>query len=373
MNFPSYGQSEFSHERFQRIHEEVNDEKSSNHLVPSVVPQSPDQNPPPTQSSSTLDQLWERFCSRWHLEDSQPTSNREASLLERLERLSRLIHNTRGSKAPASSRGSEDGAQRMEDGREDEAAGTQQRLGEARKTEAESGPVRWVEHPSEHANGCSHGAARHQHLCPADRDETDAVSTSGSISTVDTARLVRAFGSHRVQLLKTSCSLRKLYSTIDKQRERRSEEQWGGRSEEQLSISAASRLTQDSTVSEFSSAASGGLIPAVAVGFDGKEQKEVRFKRSALTQPGVSRHTRLQKLRGIIDVLVKCSLFMSALVFRCLLSRRSPPAPTASPPAHTRAPPGREAPPERGRQLKWPTKASRRVSVGGCVWIWPHS
>ncbi|XP_056868006.1 mucin-19 isoform X2 [Takifugu flavidus] len=251
VNFPSYGQSEFSHERFQRIHEEVNDEKSSNHLVPSVVPQSPDQNPPPTQSSSTLDQLWERFCSRWHLEDSQPTSNREASLLERLERLSRLIHNTRGSKAPASSRGSEDGAQRREDGREDEAAETQRRLGEARKTEAESGPVRWVEHP----NGCSHGAARHQHLCPADRDETDTVSTSGSISTVDTARLVRAFGSHRVQLLKTSCSLRKLYSTIDKQRERR--EQRGGRSEEQLSISAASRLTQDSTVSAESAFSTG--------------------------------------------------------------------------------------------------------------------
>lgn len=247
MNFPSYSQSEFSH---------------------GVAPQSRDQNPPPTQSSSTLDQLWERFCSRWHLEDSQPTSNGEASLLERLERLSRLIHDTRESKAPGSSRGSEDGAQRRQEGKEDEAAETQRRFREARKAEAESpssGRDRWVEHPSEH-----------QHLCPADRDETDTVSTSGSISTVDTARLVRAFGSHRVQLLKTSCSLRKLYSTIDKQKERR--EQRGGASEEQLAITAASRLTQDSTVSEFRL---GKMAPQPrGVGGDlmGKEQ-EVRFKR----------------------------------------------------------------------------------------------
>lgn len=274
MNFPSCSPSEFRHERFQRFHEEVNKEKSSNH----VVPQSRDQDPPPTQSSSTLDQLWERFCSHWHLEDSQPATNREASLLERLERLSRLIHNTRGSKAPGSSRGSDDGAQRR---KEDEAAETQRRVREARKMEAESSPsvrVRWAEHPSEHANGCFHGAAHHQHLCPADRDETDTVSTSGSISTVDTARLVRAFGSHRVQLLKTSCGLRKLYSTIDKQKERR--EQRGARSEEQLSITAASRLTQDSTVSEFrlgemAPQPRGGkqLILAVAVGFDGKRTK----------------------------------------------------------------------------------------------------
>lgn len=220
-------------------------------MVPSVVPQSQDQEPPPTQSSSTLDQLWERFCSRWHLEDSQTASNREASLLERLERLSRLIHDSRGSKAPGSARGSEDGAQR----KEDEAAETQRRVREARKTEADSSP-----------------SGHHQHLCPADRDETDTASTSGSISTVDTARLVRAFGSHRVQLLKTSRSLRKLYSTIDQQKERR----------EQLSLTAASRLTRDSTVSEFRLSKMapqpwGGqqqqLIPAVAVGFDGKGTK----------------------------------------------------------------------------------------------------
>lgn len=217
VNFPSSSQSAFGHERVQRIHEEVSDEKSRSHWVPSVVPQSRDQNPPPTQSSSTLDQLWERFCSRWHLEDSHPTSKREAPLLERLERLSRLIHNTRATKAPGSGGGSEDGAQRREERREDEAAGTQRGVREAESPP--SGRVRGVEH----------------------RDETDTVSTSGSLSTVDTARLVRAFGPHRVQLLKTSCSLRKLYSTIDKQKERR----------EQPSISGASGLLQDSTVSEF--------------------------------------------------------------------------------------------------------------------------
>lgn len=242
VNFPTYSQSEFRHERFQRIHEDVNHEKSSN----PVAPQSRDQGPPPTESSSTLDQLWERFCSRWHLEDSQPASNGEASLLERLERLSRLIHDTRESRAPGSSRGSEDGARRRQEGKEDEAAETQRRVVEAGEAEAESPPSgqgRWEGHPPEHTP--PHGAAPHRHRCPADREETDTLSTSGSLSTVDTARLARAFGSPRVELLKTSRSLRRLYSTIDRQRER------GGRAAEPLSITAASRLAQDSTVSEY--------------------------------------------------------------------------------------------------------------------------
>lgn len=276
MNFPSS-----SHERFQSIHEEVKDEKSSKGSDPSVVTRPRDQNPPPTQSSCTLDQLWERFCSRWHLEDPHPTSNREAPLLERLERLSRLIHNTRGATAPGSGRGSEDGAQGRKEGKEAEE--TQRRVRGAGSPP--SGRGRW-EDPSTRA-------ARHQHLCPADREEMDTVSTSGSISTVDTARLVRAFGAHRVELLKTSRSLRKLYSTIDQQRERR----------EQLSLSAASEPPRDSTVSEFGG---GGQV-----GFDGKEPKEVRSKRSPLNQAGASGHTLLHR-SGVLPFHVSVGLQVSA-------------------------------------------------------------
>lgn len=244
VHFLSYNQAEFSHEMFQPIYEEADREKSRHRSVTSMVLPVKDQAPPPPHSSSTLDQLWEKFCSRWQLEDSKPAADREASLLERLERLSRLIHNTRGNKAPGTSRGSEDGAQRKE-GKKDEAVKTQWTVRDGR-TAAEScpsGQAQWVEEPSEPADASVHGAPRHQRLCPADWDETDTVSTSGSISTVDTARLVRVFGSHRVQLLKTSSNLRKLYSTIDRQKERR--EQRGGRREEHLSI-----ITEDSTVSE---------------------------------------------------------------------------------------------------------------------------
>lgn len=244
VHFLSYNQSEFSHEMLQPIYEEADHEKSRHHSVTSMVPPLKDQAPPPLNSSSTLDQLWEKFCSRWQLEDSKPTGDREASLLERLERLARLIHNTRGNKAPGTSRGSEDGAQRNE-GKKDKAVETQWRVREGR-TEAESSPsgqAQWVEEQSEPADASVYAAPRHQHLCPADWDETDTVSTSGSISTVDTARLVRVFGSHRVQLLKTSSNLRKLYSTIDRQKER--QEQRGGRSEEHLCI-----ITEDSIVSE---------------------------------------------------------------------------------------------------------------------------
>lgn len=315
VRFPTYSQSEFSRERFQPIHEEVDDERWSHQAVTRVAPRFREQDPPPPRGSSTLDQLWEKFCSRWPLEDSQPPRNREASLLERLERLARLIQNTRGGEAPGSSRGPEDGARRRKEGEEDEAAGTQRSVTEPRRTEA--GRVRWAEQPSEQASGSSpHRAPPHLHLRPADRDETDTVSTSGSVSTVDTARLARVFGPRRVQLLKTSRSLRKLYGTIDKQR--------GGSSEEPLAVTP-----EDSTVSAF--------LRQVA----------------PQAPPGTTRPC------GVLR-------FHVAVVFRCRPSPRCPLAATAPPHTRTSDPPGR---PRRGRAWKWPTKASRRVSVRCLVWI----
>lgn len=225
--FPGYDQSQSSHE-------DVPCERSSHRLVSSLVPPLREQGLPPPQasalqSSSSLDQLWERFCSRWYLEDSQPASDGEASLLERLERLSRLIHDARRSKG-------EEEAQR-----------------DGGKTQSYPSIQAWrMEEPSEPSNHSlpstrSHGGPHLQHLCPADREETDAPSTSGSVSTVDTGRLVRAFGPHRVQLLKTTSSLRRLYSTIDEQKVRREER--GGGAEEQPSSLTASHITEDSAVS----------------------------------------------------------------------------------------------------------------------------
>lgn len=254
----SDSQSELSQDRCQPINEEVDYENPRHRLVTSGVPPSRDQDlplpqPSALQSSSPLDQLWDRFCARRSLEDSQPTSDGEASLLERLERLSRLIHNTRGNKDPGTSQGSEEETPRR-DGGKNEVSESRWRVGEGRKTQAEWYPSRqaWrMEEPSEPNDFLpstrSHAGPRHQHLRPADRDEGDTASTSGSISTVDTARLVRAFGSHRVQLLQTSSSLRRLYSTIDRQKARR--EARGGGSEEHLSSVTASPIADDSAVS----------------------------------------------------------------------------------------------------------------------------
>lgn len=254
--FLSSNQSEVSHGRFQPIYEDVGHEKSGHPFLTNVASQFRDQDPPPPQSSvqhssSPLDQLWERFCTRWNLEDSHPTSDGEASLLERLERLSRLIHDTRGNKAPGAHPGSEEGAQRRTGGKKDQPGEPHWTVREGRETYSGSAPHQtWrIGEPSEPSNNSftstsSHDGPRHQDRCPADQDETDTMSTSGSFSTVDTARLVRAFGSHRVLLLKTSSSLRKLYSTIDEQKER--QEQRGGRGAPEEHLSS---LPEDSTVS----------------------------------------------------------------------------------------------------------------------------
>ncbi|XP_077419433.1 ALMS1 centrosome and basal body associated protein isoform X2 [Vanacampus margaritifer] len=111
-------------------------------------------------------------------------TNREAWLMEQLQRLSDLILATGGADVPP-----------------------------ARTYYDET--QMWPRRPRDAAT-----------LCPADRDES-----STTTSTLDTDRLIRAFGSHRVQSAKTpksaktSARLHKLYGDVAKQRER-----WEGRS-----------------------------------------------------------------------------------------------------------------------------------------------
>lgn len=209
---PSSSPSELSHDCFQASYDE---EDYESHAGPSVGPPLGQQD-----SSATLDQLWERFCARWGLEDSPPARDGQASLLERLERLSRLIHDPRGSKAPGATRGpeEEEEEQRRSAGRKTQLGETLWRDRDGTWTRAEAYSWR-TEEPSEPATGSHSGPQR-----PAEGDERDILSTSGSVSTVDTARLVRVFGSHRVQLLKNSSSLRRLYSTIEEQRAGRTED-----------------------------------------------------------------------------------------------------------------------------------------------------
>ncbi|XP_061551393.1 uncharacterized protein alms1 isoform X2 [Phycodurus eques] len=123
-----------------------------------------------------------READRWPL----APSDREAWLLEQLQRLSDLILTTGGADAPPA---------RTE-------------FGQTRARTRQP-----------HATACV--------LCPADRDESSATS-----STLDTDRLVRAFGARRILSAKTPKSsaksaarLHKLYGEVAKQRA-----QWEGRS-----------------------------------------------------------------------------------------------------------------------------------------------
>ncbi|XP_075963431.1 ALMS1 centrosome and basal body associated protein isoform X2 [Anarhichas minor] len=272
VQFPSSDPPERSRVRFQPLH--VDYDKAGHHLDQSSAPKAGGErdqesrdphlpHPAARQSSSTLDQLWERFCDQWSLEESRPTSDREASLLERLERLSRLIHSTRETHMS--------GLQEEKPGRRGEDVGEVKRsVGcEARGMERNVRKVHgeppiplqaWTqrlqgEEASQPADedsrdsftsGFSQGSSHSQHLCPADRDESETLSTvSGSMSTVDTARLVRAFGAHRVQHLIPSSSLSKLYSTISKQKEGR--EQRRGRHKEPPHLITLSESTDEST------------------------------------------------------------------------------------------------------------------------------
>ncbi|XP_028994020.2 uncharacterized protein alms1 isoform X2 [Betta splendens] len=220
------------------------------------------------QTGSNLDQLWQRFCDRWTLEEARPTRDREASLLERLERLSRLINSTRAADGSEQQQkeysASYSTRQKLEKQRGD-AAKKERRRSDTRETErnlrgsrgAEDAHV-WTrtlqeeEEEDSHASSLSHSSLHSQHLCPADKDETETLSTtSSSMSTIDTARLIRAFGAHRVQHLKSSSSLSKLYSAINRQKDGR--EQRRGRNPDSIVIQSENTVTDESVAADSAS------------------------------------------------------------------------------------------------------------------------
>lgn len=262
VQFLSHDPPQPSRERFQPVHVEMDSDKASRHLdqergdagLRHLAAQ---------QDSGTLDQLWQRFCERWSPEESRPTSDREASLLERLERLSRLIHSTNSTNTSELQEEAHCHPEEKLRRRGEDASGKKgekhigevkrSRGGEDRETERKVRggrnvePLRprqaWtqrlqVEETSQPADedsftsSFSPDSSQSRPLCPADRDESETLSTmSGSVSTVDTARLIRAFGAGRVQHLRTSSGLSKLYSTITKQKE--GKEQRRGRNRKQ--------------------------------------------------------------------------------------------------------------------------------------------
>ncbi|XP_067241909.1 serine-rich adhesin for platelets isoform X1 [Chanodichthys erythropterus] len=189
--------------------------------------------------SSSLDQLWRRFSEKWSMDETRLTNEGEMSLLDRLERLSRLIHSTTPTDQtilqPEGRNGDYDRGSDREDG-------TTEGGEERERVQLEAAPQQaWSEHEV---------SQERVHRCPAERDESASVSmeTSSSLSTVDTERLLRAFGPHRVSSkgLKSSDSLLRLYNTINMQKTDRRKP---SAKHVAVSVGTNDMSTDDSTVS----------------------------------------------------------------------------------------------------------------------------
>lgn len=190
--------------------------------------------------STSLDQLWHRFNEKWSMDETRLTNDGEMSLLDRLERLSRLIHNTTPTEQTILQPDGRNGDYDRRRGREDETTEGGEQRG---RVQLEAAPQQaWPEHEE---------SQERVHRCPAERDESSSVSmetSSSSMSTVDTERLLRAFGPHRVtsEGLKTSDSLLRLYNSINMQKTGRRKP-----STKPAAVSVATNdvSTDDSTVS----------------------------------------------------------------------------------------------------------------------------
>lgn len=196
--------------------------------------------------SSSLDQLWHRFNERCSLQETRAINNTEMSLLERLERLSRLLHSSSPQQTPKLAHS------RVEKGN------SRRREHETRRTQGKNTSRKGELKTASTNKTLVHNAQLEKdYCCPAERDESASVSveTGSSQFTIDTQRLIKAFGPHRVssgreegagsQTLEPSDGLLKLYNTIKKQKRRH-----GRRSSENHLVSVATEIsnTDDSTV-----------------------------------------------------------------------------------------------------------------------------
>ncbi|XP_034158811.2 centrosome-associated protein ALMS1 [Pangasianodon hypophthalmus] len=223
---------------------------------------------------SSLDQLWRRFNERCSLQETRAANDVEISLLERLERLSRLLHS---SSLPHTSKQAhsreEKGKSRRREHEPRRTQGKDTTKKGKERSEVRSVPKTAWEKESLSTNQklVEKEQQETDYRCPAERDESASVSveTSSSQSTIDTQRLIRAFGPHRVssgrervagsQTLKPSDGLLKLYNTIKKQKRGH-----GKSSSENHPVSVATEIsnTDDSMASDTLSSSSTYTLPS---------------------------------------------------------------------------------------------------------------
>ncbi|KAK2852778.1 hypothetical protein Q7C36_007979 [Tachysurus vachellii] len=226
---------------------------------------------------SSLDQLWHRFNEQFIFQETKTTNNLEISLLERLERLSRLLQGSSQlhTPSPANSRVEKDKSRT----REHEPRRTQGTDTTKNRKEKERNEVRgilktaWDKNKSfSNKQILVEKKQQGKDYCfPEESVKSDSVSvdTSSSQSTIDTHRLIKAFGVHRVssgregvegsQPPKPNDGLLKLYNHIKKQKRGHGK----GRSENHL-VSVATEIsnTDDSMASETLSSSSTCTLPS---------------------------------------------------------------------------------------------------------------
>ncbi|KAM4807604.1 centrosome-associated protein ALMS1 [Rhinophrynus dorsalis] len=211
-----------------------------------------------TVSNQSLDDLWARFTERKKAQLSESSNKLELSLVERLDRLARLLQNpasrslsSRGEQIDAhdqTRRKNEDrewrwGSKKMEGERwykKDLVGFNQQREGGLilDKTEESEYPARrilqqgqYVDKTSDESVGSEFSpdvrstetvsaVSESETATQTGSDVTTQTGVSGSISTIDTVRLIHAFGPERVR---PSSKLSRLYNTIDLQKKRTEE------------------------------------------------------------------------------------------------------------------------------------------------------
>ncbi|NWI60308.1 ALMS1 protein, partial [Calyptomena viridis] len=195
-----------------------------------------------SHSSGSLDELWVKFLERQRKEQHRDFGkNGELSLVERLDRLARVLQNPiKHTLLPT-----KDGPDKKIKGKEQTKPGLGDKTtpGISAKPSATRGKTIPVELRENRAG------EKHQHLTetleephsldtpsdtswesrpsgdpgtssscsPSERDTETPTERSSSVSSIDTARLLRAFGHHRVTV---SPKLSQLYSTINQQKSR---------------------------------------------------------------------------------------------------------------------------------------------------------
>ncbi|XP_071413187.1 centrosome-associated protein ALMS1 isoform X2 [Pithys albifrons albifrons] len=270
---PDFGNETLGMKRRQQRREEEEQAAAGNSPLPGsqTMPRAGNAGKPPRQgiqSSGSLDELWVRFLERQRRHQHHGLrSTGELSLVERLDRLARVLQNPIKHTLVPAKAGEGNVPERKIKGREQAKVGLEGKIppgslaeptakcvGERAHSKSSLGELRenrsgkkmihhmteileeqhCLETPSgnssesrlsrDHGTTSTSSTSGWDTAMPPELETTTPSERSSSMSTIDTARLVQAFGHHRVRV---SPRLSQLYSTISHQKSRLEEQNEG--------------------------------------------------------------------------------------------------------------------------------------------------